>query len=746
MCLYIDFETKSEADLEEVGLHNYATHKSTSVLMLAWAVGDEEPNIWEPPSDMPERLRSMLLDPKVDIVAYNSSFERYILKYVLGIEIPISRFQDPQASARYLSLPASLEDVGIVLNLPAELQKNKRGEALIELFSYPKKKKKSDAVFFYDKTTHPNEWEEFKNYDKQNIRAEREIARRESLLGAYPLPKKEREVWILDQKINDRGIPLDLNFVSNAFSIAEKDKQKKIEEQNRLTGLENANSPIQLLKWVQNLGYPLNNLRKSNIEIILKNKQERAPNLQPLAEKVLQARMEAGSTTYKKLQSMIRNVSSDGVLRNQFVYMGSSRCGRWSGNSVQLQNLARPDSVFENIDNVNKARKYIYDNDYESLLKEFPSHTPLLVIKNLIRTVFSAPDGYRFNVCDLNAIETRVAAWVSQCSPLLKVFEDKRDPYIDFASKIFNVTYDSIWHDLKILPKTPEGQTSDGKARTAKAKQMRQIAKPGVLGAVYRLSGGDWGEDKNGDVIKMGLWGYAENMGVDMTKEQAQQVVKVFREAYKEIGGQPDLNIGFSGGIWYLLENAVRDVLKGSRTVRKLGPDDCIVIDKLTIKNRNPILRIKLPSGRYLHYFDSSLQEVKMPWKKKKEIAVEFDESGEGTKFEIKDVDVYKLGITYSGKNQQTGQWDLIISHGGKIFENIVQAIARDVLAEKLLELDAKGLNIIGHVHDEGISLTSADPFSPGAAEMEKIMSRPVSWALSLPLGAEGFEDTFYHK
>lgn len=749
MYLVGDFETASEAELSEVGLYNYATHFTTRVLMFSYGFVrslNDKPEVkrWEPRGgqiQMPLDLRQGLENPAVTIIAFNSAFERNIFKHVLGITIPIERFQDPQASARYLSLPANLEDVGMVLGLPHELRKDKRGDDALDLFSYPKKRKKKEGggLYFNNWETHPEDWKVLGEYCDQDVRAELEVARREALLGAFPLPERERAVWIFDQAVNDRGMPTDRQFVQNLFAIAQKNKDEKMAQQNRLTGLENANSQQQLLPWVQKRGYPLSTLRKGKIEILLK---DTANELTAECREVLKARMEASSTSYKKLETMANNLGPDGRIRNMFIYMGSARCGRWSGAAVQPHNFARPDGTFEDMKNVVKARDLIYAADYQGLKTAFKNkndefYSPLIIAKNVIRTVFVAPAGKRFNVCDLNAIETRVAAWVASCEPLLKVFEDNRDPYLDFASKMYGVPYEVLWADYKGL---------NGKERQIEAKRKRQIAKPGVLGAVYRLGAGGWGYDKNGDEIKTGLWGYAEAMGVDMTQEQAQQVVKIFREAYQEIGGAPNSDTGFGGGIWYVLENAVKDVLQGERTIRKVGPEGCIVIDKLTIEGRDPMLRIKLPSGRYLHYLDASIQNVKMPWQQKKDVPVEFDANGEATRYETQLVDVHKPGFTYYGKDQHTDQWTLIVSHGGKIFENIVQAIARDVLADKLLQFEQIGLEVVGHVHDEGICLSDDDPFASGVLDMEKIMNTPVSWAPTLPLGSDGFEDYFYHK
>lgn len=355
----------------------------------------------------------------------------------------------------------------------------------------------------------------------------------------------------------------------------------------------------------------------------------------------------------------------------------------------------------------------------------------------------------RFNVCDLNAIETRVGAYLASCKSLMDVFvpytspdgvfhPNGRDPYLAFASQMYGIPYEKLYADY---------QGYNGKEAKAAAKRMRQIAKPGVLGAIYRLSGGGWGNSKNGyvdhtqecvdskqskkfcgcpkiyDRVKIGLYGYADNMGVEMTQEQAQMVVRMFRSAYWEICDPQK-------GIWKLLEDAVIDVMRGINTVRYIGPNSCVKIDKINVEDRDPVLRMQLPSGRYLHYLDARLEMVKMPWKN--------SETGE---------DVYREALVYAGTNQDTKQWDVWVqTHGGKLFENLVQGIARDILAVKLLAFEDADMPVVGHVHDEGICQVPNDIFSPTVEDMVRIMSEPVDWAPDLLLGADGFEDTFYHK
>ena len=404
--LRIDFETRGTAELSgknSVGLYNYATHPDTRILMLAYKLpGSDQVQLWQPHlGPMPQDLRAALLDPTVFISAFNSMFERYILQYQLCIIIHPSRFLDPQVGCRYLTLPPSLGGAGEVLGLPHHLQKDKRGEELIDLFSIPKKrsKKEGGALYFNDWNSHPREWQEFCEYCIQDVVAEEEIARRLTVLQAFPLPLFEQRLWVFDQIVNDRGMPVDVDFVTKAYRLGTRAKEEKQKDINALTGLENANSTTQLLPWVKERGYEFNTLRKETVEAVLKDPESK---ITPECRAVLQARREASSTSYTKLAAILRQVCSDGRARNMFIFMGSSRCGRWAGSVVQPHNMARPNGTFEKKKNLDDARTLIYAEDYEGLKKRFEEKDKatglmkpgnvLLIIKNVIRTVFVAPE------------------------------------------------------------------------------------------------------------------------------------------------------------------------------------------------------------------------------------------------------------------------------------------------------------------------------------------------------------------
>jgi DNA polymerase len=401
--LHIDFETRSRLILggsKSVGLWNYANDSSTEILMLAWKYQGEEPRLWQPHlGAMSEELSKALVNPKQQLSAFNSAFERYVLQYKLGIVVPPSRFIDPQVGARYLSLPASLEEVGEILGLPEHLAKDKKGESLIKLFCEPhlsrKKKGEEQTSSFNDWTSHPEDWKAFGEYCKKDTIAEEEVSRRIEILEALPLPLFERRLWELDQLINDRGIPIDVQFVTSAYKLSLRAKDEALKAQNVITGLDNSNSTSQLLPWCKERGYTYNTLNKSFVDAALKDPEMM---LTDECRKVLTARREAASTSYTKLATILRQVNKHGRLCHQFIFMGSSRCGRWSGGSSQPHNMARPIVIgrseqnpdgfdFENQDIVIEARELVRGEKYDKIVAKFGG--VLAVVKNLIRTAFA---------------------------------------------------------------------------------------------------------------------------------------------------------------------------------------------------------------------------------------------------------------------------------------------------------------------------------------------------------------------
>lgn len=301
---------------------------------------------------------------------------------------------------------------------------------------------------------------------------------------------------------------------------------------------------------------------------------------------------------------------------------------------------------------------------------------PMDLLVTCVRPVVQAPPGYIFGDCDLNAIENRVLGWVADEQKMLDVFREGRCPYVDFAQYMFHVPYEKLYAEYK-----------------AGDKAKRTIAKPGVLGCGYRLSAGEIVEDKRtGEVTATGLLGYAWSLGVKMTPEEAQLSVQVFRERYDKVVK-----------LWHDLDSAVMKTIKTRRPTQ---------VGVLRFDIKGPFLRMELPSGRYLHYYKPRIETKRMSWGKDKDC------------------------ITYEGLNDKK-KWGTIYTHGGKLTENAVQAIARDILANGLRLCDKNGLSIRLHVHDQIVALLKEEDKDEEAKVLQWCMTRVPKWAPGLILGAE---------
>lgn len=713
--LHLDGELKSELDVTDVGTDLYARHPSTKFLMLSYKFDDGPTQQWVPAEGepMPDDLRDGLLDPNTTKIAFNATFERWTIREVLGIDIPIEQWKCSMALAYMFSFMGGLDDVGAQMGL--SFKKDPRGKQLIKIFCGPNKPTKNQPYVWRDQHSDPELWEEFKRYNIRDTDSEHEIWIK---LAPYYVPDWQWELYHIDQIINDRGLPINRSFVENALSIAERRKAELISAQNEITGLQNANSGAQLLPWLQDRGYPYANLQKQNVQKALTAEEEEVRNpsmeydletkqlvqvdyggayLDTLGQVVGDAhmtqecrvvlRMRQGSsrTSTTKYQACLDGLGADDRLRHCFQFAGAGRTNRWAGRKIQPQNLSRTPKWLEpedyiDFDRLDYCNELISDGDYYTL--GVFAGEQMDAVAGCVRSSIQAPKGKKLVVCDLSSIESVGIAWLTGCERLLDVFRNGLCAYRDFATTLFKKAYDAV------------------------TKGERSIAKPGVLGAGYRLSGGDL---RDGE--KTGLWAYAEGMGVQMTKEEANRAVEVFRATYHEIPTA-----------WYAIENAIVRAMKSGGKPVKWGP--------LVFEVKKPFLRVKLPSGRYMYYHKLQIEKI---------TAI----SRRGNEYE-------KYIISYMGKSQVTNQWCRIESHGGKFIENFVQALARDILAFGLMAAHKLGFYIVGHVHDEIISEEDENDTTFTWQKlgwcMTDYLRKTYDWMKDIPLGAAGYEAQIYRK
>lgn len=721
--LHYDYEVKNELDLTEVGLDRYARHPSGKVLMASWRLDDNEPSLWVPaegqrcPSDLKEALR----DPEVLKIAFNAGFERHVDKFILprqfpeifgDLEIPLESYRCTMALAYMFSFMGGLDDISDQMSL--KFKKRPGGKALIRTFCQPNKPTKNQPFVWRDQHTDEEKWETFKDYCLYDNHAEHEVWTK---LIPFGVPDWQWDLYHLDQIINDRGLPINRTFVQNALDIAQRRKAELISKQNEITGLQNSNSGAQLLPWLIDRGYPYENLQKANVvKALVAEEEEVAKPTQtydigtkqfvaasyPCAKInalgqiegdavmtddcriVLRLRQGSSKTSTTKYEATMDRLSDDDRLRHCFQYAGGSRTNRWAGRALQPQNLPRTPKWLEPEDYIDFDRL-----DYCNMLIETGDYYTLGVfageqmdaVAGCVRSTIQAGEDKKLVVCDLSSIESVVIFWLTDCERGLNVFRSGLCAYKDFATSLYQVEYKDV------------------------TKAQRSGAKPAVLGAGYRLGGG---EIYNGE--KGGLWGYAENMGIKMTREEAHRAVAIFRETYSEIKNA-----------WYQIEDTIeRAMMAGGKPV-KWGHLEFQIV--------KPFLKVTLPSGRPMWYYQLRVEK--------------YEAEGQYGKY-------MRTNISYMGKDQVTQQWTRIESHGGKFIENFVQAIARDILGFGMLEAHALGFFLVGHVHDEIISEEAANDNEHTMPLMRESMTSRIqakhAWLRTMPLGAAGYEGKVYKK
>ncbi|UFH65570.1 DNA polymerase [Clostridium cadaveris] len=425
--LAIDVETYCELNIKEVGAYRYCEHPSFEILLFAYAFDDEPVEIIDIMNGetLPEEVKSAILDYEILKTAFNANFERNSLENSMCYEMPPEQWECTMIKALTMGLPGSLDMVGKALHFEEDKQKMKEGKALVQYFCKPCKPTKTNGGRNRNLPEHePEKWELFKEYCKQDVEVEREIRKK---LGRYKTIQDEKELWDLDQRINDRGINLDMDVILNAIKCDEQFKERLTNEAIELTGLNNPNSPTQLKAWLsERVGYEVKSLTKDSI-----------PGLIEAAEddkviRVLELRQLMAKTSIKKYQAMEVARCEDGRVRGLLQFYGANRTGRWAGRLVQVQNL--PQNHLPDLEEARNCIKEGRFDDAEFLFDSIPD-----TLSQLIRTAFIPSEGNIFMVADFSAIEARVIAWYAGEKWRLDVFKNNGDIYCASASQMFKV-------------------------------------------------------------------------------------------------------------------------------------------------------------------------------------------------------------------------------------------------------------------------------------------------------------------
>jgi len=640
MKLFIDVETYCGVDLTKSGVYPYFESPDFEILLIGYAV-DSGKVVTFGPSDLGQlnTFVNLCLNA-TELIAHNATFERLAFR-AIGLDFPV--WTCTMVKASFCGLPMSLAGVGEALNLT--VKKDIGGKALIRYFSLPCKPTKTNGGRLRNLPKDDIEkWSAFIDYLRGDVETTRQLYK---ALSIYKF--SEQENYLLDQKINDTGVALDLVLIDEAIKLDGLTTAKLIEEARQLTGLANPNSPAQLSSWLSGLiGENITSLTKDTVNELLDTAT--GP-----AKRALQLRQKTSNTSVKKFTAAASYACADGRARGVIQFYGAGRTGRWAGRGIQVQNMPR-----NYMPTLAQARQLVKDGDSETL--NFLYSDLQKVLKELTRTMLIAGRGNTFLVGDYSAIEARVLAWLAGEKWRLEVFRGHGKIYEASAAAMFSVPIESIDKDS---PYRQKGKIAE-----------LALGFQGSVGALIAMGG--------------------EAMGLDT--EEMKAIVWRWRKANPAIVMY-----------WAKVEKAAKTALSFPQKRIKLG--------LLTFLYDGNVLLIYLPSGRPLVYQKPRLAPGR-----------------------------YGECIKHFGADQQTKRWVLLDTYGGKLVENIVQSVARDLLAFSLATVDADGFKIVLHVHDE---IVAEAPAKDSAARLERLlikMAEAPDWAKGLPLSADGFKSPFYKK
>jgi len=625
---FFDFETRSRADLTKVGGVNYALHPSTEVTAISFCIGQNPIRGWDRWANQgtPFELEDVKKHPEhYNFIAWNIEFDFMIWSYCFWrgdkdfVRPKVKDMTDAMAISNYFRLGSSLEANASMLRLP--LKKDKKGRAAMMRLSKPDR---------YGNMPDPLNDEELYNFRKYYM-GDTDILR-QSYYRMPALPAKERRVWEWTINRNLSGVKVDTDLLK-VFQIIMDEKVPPLEERfKEIVGC-TPNSSAKMRDWFQQY-YPwIVDFRKDTVQELLMDST-------PVPEHVreaLEIKYLLAGTALSKVE-VGNAIQMNGRIYQLFDY-AKAQTKRFAGRGIQPQNFPRydgkrRDKLELNLDSPNLASEF---------LAAYPTlQDPLGAIKNLLRRIWLADDGYEFIAGDFSKIEPTVLFWLLDMGDIPKTW------YEEMAAEIYKMPIDMIGKESDERQVGKSAQLSCGYGSGAKAFRVKTFQDTGIL----------------------------------LTEAMAKEVVNTYRRKYpKVVKFWEDLEEAF------FLASNVGKTTELCRGRLKIMP----------MTGGWKGVMIELPSGSRLYYHNTQVRSV--TFKKK---VTEIDALGNKS---IKEVEETKFQMTYI-EPLSNGTLESKAIYGGLLCENVVSATAREVMVEAMLRLEDAGFPCLGTVHDEAWGLT----------------------------------------
>ena len=691
--------------LPVVGAAVYAQHPSTEVLCMAYDLKDGTGrHFWHPGMPPPQPLLDFVARGG-EVEGWNVAFEWWIWNEVCVRRYgwpPLAQEQtyDAMAKARAFALPGSLGNVSDVLALSRK--KDPDGDRLLKKFSMPRNPTKADGrlriVPNFDDPA-DEDAQRLKAYNLRDIEAEFEASWR--IPDLQPL---ELQVWRTDQRINRRGMAIDLAAIDGAIRIIGQASEQYGRELKELAGC--YPTELQRLRgWLGAQGLHMETMDEDAIEAALADPFIPAP-----CRRALEIRQVVGSASVKKVFAMRNQVARGGRLHDLYTYHGA-HTGRPTGNGPQPTNLPRsgPDCwecahcghhhntpgaacpwCFTPFDRSAKRREWSPEAMEDAITIATTGSLPAMewffgdamhALAGTLRGLFVAPPGYDYISSDFSAIEGVVTAALANEQWRLDVFRSHGMIYEMSAAKIIGEPFEAFIEYKKVHKKHHPARQGVGKV------------------AELALGFSGW-------INAMKAFGAEKYLPTD---EKIKETILAWREASPAVvhlwGSQRNGLTGLEGGIIQALRHPGQIV-----PVHRLDGG----LTGVSYTYTDDVLYAILPSGRHLTYHRPRIRSTGDSWR------------GDQVSYE---------GWNTNPKNGPPG-WIRKDIYGGRATENVVQAVARDIQMNAIELLEAKGYPVVMHTYDEIVSEVPAGFGS--VKELEATMASLPDWAKGWPIKADG--------
>lgn len=743
----VDFEGRSACDLRKHGSWLYSKHPTTEAMCLSYKLpGYKECGRWHMAHH--QHLISQSPDPE-DLLAYvlagglleahNAFFERVIWKHVMVLrhgwpEVGHLQWRCSAAKASAVSLPRSLEQAVLAMKLPIE--KDMVGNALMRKMCRPRKPKKSEVAEWqmdHGDEPMPLLWHEdeadlYRLWDY----CDTDVLSEEALSDVVPdLSPEELAVWQMDQALNERGTRFDLELARAALDMATKYKKVLNAELKVITGVSSGTKRQAVRAWLlEHESLDLPDTKADTIDWYIKREPLSARCL-----KVLGILVDVNRTSTRKYQTMLDKADPDDWrIRDLLMYCGANT-GRWAGKGVQVHNFPARELMIggKGQPSFDEAVEDIKSGDVDWCIAMYGDVMKLL--SHALRGAIISPPDRDLMVADYAAIEARNVLWLAGAKAALEIFIRGDDIYCDMATGIYGYEVIKGVH-----------------------KKERQFGKQAILGLGYGMGFVTFLLTCRRYKIYFSREDVQRIMGLemlakyeswvrdylcldgphpDMTAEQAKKYGNKKRQAAKTIHRLVDERevpknithelalMKYTVDIYRNRYPDVKQLWKDQeaaclRAVTTGERVECGMVSWY-VSDDGRFLHCELPSGRKLSYVDPEIKMVKTSW-------------GED-----------KPALRYMRVNAVTNRWERTATYGGKVVENITQAVARDILTNAiLLAYEGDTYEPSFHVHDELIC--EVDENEGSLDEFEELMSFVPPWAHGCPIAAEAERYKRYRK